>query len=599
MSVKPADVPIRVAALTSLALSGVLVLIGCEPGVENRDGATTGATTGATGPAASPTTDPAAPADPVRGADLLGGHDWSHFAGATAGADGVRIRPLGRMIVKQDGTGGQPNPPVNLHGPRLEVGGDFELTAELRGTAHATAYLQLYGELPVVYDEWRQERRSVRLGVVDGRLEVAVFDGTKAAPAVTRTFGSGLPDDFTLVLARHGDVLSFRAGDTALGELPASGAFASSQVWFGADAALGGQGWRLAALRARPLDGGEVTVVDTARPTDRRAADPDSLRALAAARPRPLGVGTAVASAPLAADPAYRELVAGQFSVLTPENDLKPQFVQPQPGVFDFTGGDSLVEFADANGMRVHAHTLVFGEALPRWMRETPTERREEVMTSHVTGVAGHFKGRVAEWDVVNEPMSVQDEDYGPGRSGLRRHVWQQAMGEQYIDKAFRAARTADPDAKLYVNEFGLESDGPRWDAFLALVKRLKQRGVPLDGVGFQAHVHETDDHVDPAVLAGHFRALAELGLSVRISEIDVHGEDREAQAGQFALVAKVCAQTPSCTSYGTWGVTDRYGSTAAHDSYPIAPGDELMWDTRLKPKPAVAAVRGALTAAG
>ncbi|MFJ2811023.1 endo-1,4-beta-xylanase [Kitasatospora sp. NPDC087271] len=585
----PATVPSRAAALASLALAGVLVIAACDaPG---GGGAAPSPTVTA------PTGGAVTPADPVGGTDLLGGgHDWSHFAGATAGPDGLRIRPLGRMIVRQDGSGGQPNPPVNLRGPHLETSGDFELTADLRGTSHAGAYLQLYGELPVVYDEWRQERRSVRLGVVDGRLEVAVFDGTKADPAFVRTFGSGLPDDVTLTVSRHGDALRFAVGGGVLGELPAVGAFGSTQVWFGADAAVGGQGWRLAALRVRPLEGGAVAVVDGA-PSAEQRPEADSLRALGAGRPRPLGVGAAAASAPLATDQAYRSLLAGQFSVLTPENDMKPQFVHPQKDVYDFTEGDSLVDFAAANGMQVHAHTLVFGEALPRWMRETPAGGREKVMLDHIAEVAGHFKGKVAEWDVVNEPMSVEEGDYGPGRDGLRRHVWQQAMGERYIDKAFRAARAADPDAKLYLNEFGLEEDGARWDAFLALVKRLKQRGVPVDGVGFQSHIHASGDHVKPETLADHFKDLAELGLAVRISEIDVHGEDRQAQAGQFGLVAEVCAQTPGCTSFGTWGVGDRYGSTAAHDSYPLAPGDELMWDTELRPKPAVAAVRDALGA--
>lgn len=131
----------------------------------------------------------------------------------------------------------------------------------------------------------------------------------------------------------------------------------------------------------------------------------------------------------------------------------------------------------------------------------------------------------------------------------------------------------ADPAAggpagtKLYLNEFGAEADGPRWDALYALVVRLKGRGVPIDEVGFQSHIHEAGDHIDPAVLRSHIAALAELGLSARISEIDVYGESPRVQATQFAGVLGACLSEPTCTSFSTWGITDRYGSTAEHDS--------------------------------
>ncbi|MEU6589617.1 endo-1,4-beta-xylanase [Streptomyces sp. NPDC046881] len=526
--------------------------------------------------------------------DLLAGHDWRHFAGAQVTSGSVHITPLDRRIVRQDGSGGQPNPPVNLRGPRLLVTDDFEVSAELAGTGDAPAYLQLYGEVPVVYDEWRQERPSVRLGVVGGALEVALWDGTTAKPAVTRHFGAEVPADATVTVRRTGTALRFQVGDRTVGSLPDPGVFRSGQVWFGADAGKGGPGWDLEGLRARAFGGGTVRVAD-APALAQRHDDPGALRSLAAGRDRPLPMGAAVAGGPLFTDDGYRALVAGQFSMLTPENDMKPQFVHPQPDVYDFTEADSLIDFAAANDMQVHAHTLVFGEALPRWMRQVPPAGLEKVMTDHITRVVGHFRGRVAEWDVVNEPLSPDDSDFVDGKPGLRRHIWEKAMGERYIDTAFRAARAADPRAKLFLNEFGLEEDGDRWEALLSLVKRLKQRGVPIDGVGFQSHIHETGDHVDAAVFAAHVKALADLGLSSRVSEIDVHGDDTDAQAQQYSLVLRACADAPSCSSYGTWGVTDRYGSTAEEDSYPLEPGDELLWDVRLRPKPAVEALRDAL----
>ncbi|MFI7601309.1 endo-1,4-beta-xylanase [Actinoplanes sp. NPDC049681] len=526
--------------------------------------------------------------------DLLAG-DWSRFPGATAASGGVRIHGLGRRIVLQDGTGGQPNPPVNLRGPQLRVRGDFQVSATLHRPAGQTASLYLYGEVPIVYDEWRQNRRGLRVAVSDRDLRLTVWDGRSATPATDRTASATSPGTVTVTVERYGGDLVLSAGDIRV-SVPDPGVFAAGSVTFGGDAAPGRPDWTLAALEAMGRGGGSVAVRDT--PMMGPAAPPaDALRGLAEATGRRLPIGAAMAAAPLVSDDGYRALAATQFSMLTTENDLKPQFVHPGPDTYDFAEGDLLVDFAAANHMAVHAHTLVFGEANPRWMQEVALADRESVMTGHIRTVVGHYRGRVAEWDVVNEPLSPDDD--GPdGVPGLREHLWQEAMGESYIDKAFISARAADPGAKLYLNEFGAEADGPRWDALYALVTRLKRRGVPIDGVGFQSHVHEAGDHIDPAVLRSHIAALAELGLSARISEIDVYGESPRVQAAQFAGVLGACLSEPTCTSFTTWGITDRYGSTAEHDSYPLEPGDELPWDERLRPKPAVGALQDTLRAA-
>ncbi|MFI1992053.1 endo-1,4-beta-xylanase [Actinoplanes sp. NPDC020271] len=534
-------------------------------------------------------------AAPVSGrVDLLAG-DWSHVPGGTVGSAGVRIHGLGRQIVLQDGTGGQPHPPVNLRGPQLKVRGDFRVSATVHRPAGQTASLYLYGEVPIVYDEWQQNRRGLRVAVSERELSLTVWDGRSAAPAAERIASVASPATVTVTVDRHGGDLVLSAGGTGV-SVPDPGVFDAGSVTFGVDAVPGAPDWTLAALEAAARDGGGVAVRDT-RPSEQPAPPSDSLRALAEATGRRLPIGAAMAAEPLVSDDGYRALAATQFSMLTTENALKPQFVHPGPDTYDFAEGDLLVDFAAANHMKVHAHTLVFGEANPRWMQQVPLADRERVMTAHVSTVVGRYRGRVAEWDVVNEPLSPDDD--GPdGGPGLREHLWQEAMGESYIDKAFTAARAADPEAKLYLNEFGAEADGPRWEALYALVVRLQERGVPIDGVGFQSHIHEAGDHIDPAVLRSHIADLAELGLSARISEIDVYGESPQVQAGQFAGVLGACLSEPTCTSFTTWGITDRYGSTAEHDSYPLEPGDELLWDQQLRPKPAVAALRDTLRAA-
>ncbi|MFJ5840637.1 endo-1,4-beta-xylanase [Streptomyces shenzhenensis] len=530
------------------------------------------------------------------GTDLLDGRDWAHFAGAKPTPSGVRITRLDRRITQQDGSGGQPNPPVNLRGPQLVFRGDIRIEARLRRTDGTDAYLHLYGETPVVYDEWRHERRGVRIGVAGGRLRFDRWDGDSDRPALIRTFGQGLGDEVRLAVDVRGDRLVLEADGNVVGTVPGRDVFGHGRIWFGADAGGDGEGWTLGELRAMPLGRGRMSVRDA--PGLKVPRSTDALRDLAADLQRPIRLGTALAAGPLLTDDAYRRTAGEEFSMLTPENDFKAQFVQPRRGVFAFEEGDTLVDFADANGMQVHAHTLVWFEALPSWMRAGMThEDRRRVMTEHIRAVAGHFRGKVAEWDVVNEPMSDEDEDYTNGNRGVRPHLWFEAMGEQYMDIAFRTAREADPHAALYLNEYGVEEDGPRWDALYALLIRLKKRGVPIDGVGFQNHEYAADDRTDPEAFRRKVRALAALGLKARVSEMDVlvgEGEE-DVQARQFAGKLAVCREEPNCASFSTWGFTDGYGSTADIRNYPPSPGNALPWDAAYEAKPAYWALRDAL----
>src|SRR5689334_12476237 len=178
--------------------------------------------------------------------DLLAGQDWSHFAGATQTADGVAIRPLDRWIVATEGTRSQPNPPVNLLGPRLLVNGTFQVDATMSGSG----YLQLYGSPPIIYDEWRQEPPSVRVGVTGGQLDVAVWNGKSDKPSQATKFGSGLSGDVTVQVKRSGSTFAFSAGGRQLGTLPDPGVFSSGQVWFGADGS-----WQLKSLTATGVTG--------------------------------------------------------------------------------------------------------------------------------------------------------------------------------------------------------------------------------------------------------------------------------------------------------------------------------------------------------
>jgi endo-1,4-beta-xylanase len=307
-----------------------------------------------------------------------------------------------------------------------------------------------------------------------------------------------------------------------------------------------------------------------------------------------LPIGAAVANYALFSDPGYRKIVASQFNMLVPENELKAQFVHPQDGIYDFTEADSLVDFAISNNIQVHGHNLVFSEANPHWMQNAPPTDRQAIMTDHITTLVKHFGSKINEWDVVDEPLSDNDNNYLDTRD-LRKNIWNDAMGESYIDIAFKTAHAANPSAKLYVNEYGIETDGERWNEFLALLKRLQARGVPINGVGFQAHVHEAADEINQATLQAHIKELQDMGLDSRISEMDVYGDDLSNQSKQYQEGLKACLAEPACKSFTMWGVTDRYGSTTNLHTYPLEYGNDLVWDTNLRSKPAYASLLEAL----
>ncbi len=525
--------------------------------------------------------------------DWLNQSDWSHFTGAEKTNNGVKIWPTGRVINHRDTSTAQPNPPVNMRGSYLKVSGDFQIEMELSGIDNE-ATVQFYGQVPIIYDEWRQERPSIRLSAKNDGLSVRIWDGSASNSIDERVFKLNLKNEASLGLVHKNDSFFIQANERTLGAIPDHGIFANGTIWFGADAKLYTEGWTLNSLTARGLSEGKVELINPlllAGTND----DPNALRNLSEKSDRKLPIGAAVAIGPLLTDEQYNTIALSQFSMMTPENSFKPQTIHPQKDLYLFQDTDTLVEAARDNQMTVHGHALVMGKANSEWMQKTPKNKREQVMVDHIKTIVHRYKGKVAEWDVVNEPLSEDDVDYENGQ-GMRKQIWFDALGEKYIDIAFKAARAADPGAKLYLNDFGIENDGQRWDAFLDLVKRLQARGVPIDGVGFESHVyHSPADTIDPVILKGHIQALASIGLVSRISEIDVLGDDPAFQAKQYADILQVCLSEPTCTSYSIWGITDLYGSTTLSDRYPVMLGDSLLWDANYLPKPALKRLQQAL----
>ena len=293
---------------------------------------------------------------------------------------------------------------------------------------------------------------------------------------------------------------------------------------------------------------------------------------------RPLGA--AIAAEPAQKDGAYLEDLVTTFTSVTPENAMKWEIVEPGDGDFDFTQADAVVGFARRTHTRVRGHPLVWDEQLPAWVGEA--RDGEAVLRRHVRTVVERYRGRVAVWDVVNEPL----EDDG----SLTATPFTRAMGERFIDAAFDAARAADPRARLFLNEIGAER-GPKLDALVALARRLKRRRVPIDGIGLQNHT-SLEDPPTRAELARAFARFGALGLDVEVTEMDVAltaGGDLQAQAEAYAAAGRACAAARNCAGLTVWGVTDRW-SWLGEDKRP------LLFDAGGRPKPALGALRNALS---
>lgn len=520
---------------------------------------------------------------------------YVHMAGSELQDDGLRIMPVPFAIVNQDGSGGQPNHPVNVYGAHLVGAGSFQLKAKLRGIQNK-ASLAFYGEVPIIYDEFRYERSTIAFTFDQNKLTINRWlDSRQTAVSSTHTIKNSTSHDLTFT--RDGDKLLLDVDGKRIATLPENSQFRSGNLWFGASAE--NNAWTLTSLVASKYGDDKLEVANTQNATI-TAKYSNGLQQAQNTKRKDFTIGAAAALAPLMSDTGYANVLLGNFGGITTENAMKWQFIHPALDTYDFKEADALVSVALRHNLKVHGHPLVFGEANPRWVQNLATssagdkQRVQAIMLEHVRTVAGRYANKVSSWDVVNEPLADYD-DFESGRY-LRGSVWLRAMGESYIAKAFTAARQADPKATLFINEFGLEEDGERWDYFFNLVKRLKAQGAPIDGVGFQAHVYERRDKINTEVLKRHMSDLAAIGLVSRISENDTYSDDgQQAQASQYAAVLKACLETPSCTSYTTWGVSDRYDMFRDDDNS-LQYGEDFLWDRDMQPTPAVDAMRTVIT---
>jgi endo-1,4-beta-xylanase len=321
---------------------------------------------------------------------------------------------------------------------------------------------------------------------------------------------------------------------------------------------------------------------------DKPAATPtqfDTLRSAAAKHD--FYIGTAVDWGFLNGDANYRNLVIHQFNLIMPENEMKFTHLQPAPGRYDFTNADLLVNFARQNGMLVRGGSLVWDQQLPDWLLSGnfTGEQLKQILYEYIHTVVGHFRGQVVAWDVVNEAITDDGQ--------LRDNFWLRAIGPQYIALAFQWAHAADPQALLFYNDFDGEGLNRKSDAIYALAQGLRREGIPINGVGWQMHVFLNKNPTSIEMMA-NFKRLADLGLIVDISEMDVrvgtNQQERPArlqgQAEIYRRVLRACLDAPNCNMFEVWGATDQY-SWFNFKKDPSQQDAPLLFDENGNPKPA------------
>ena len=338
---------------------------------------------------------------------------------------------------------------------------------------------------------------------------------------------------------------------------------------------------------ATPTAVPSMAATPAASPTPAPSPTPGpTLRDLAGSR----YFGTALSTDWVGRDPGYADLAAAQFSEVTPENDMKWQVVEPQQGQLDWSGADATVAFAQAHDQIVRGHTLVWYNQVPAWLTSGSftSAQLKDLLQQHITTEVSRYAGKIYAWDVVNEAFN---ED-GTWRDDL----WYTGLGEAYVADAFKWAHAADPAAKLYINDYNVEGINPKSDALYNLVKKLKADGVPIDGVGIQAHFDLA--YPFPTDMTANLQRFADLGVEVAITELDVRMTTPAStaalatQADYYKGAVQACLAVKSCVGITVWGFGDKYSWVPY--SFP-SEGAACLWDENLAPKPALTAVQEAL----
>jgi endo-1,4-beta-xylanase len=277
--------------------------------------------------------------------------------------------------------------------------------------------------------------------------------------------------------------------------------------------------------------------------------------------------GAAVQSVQLD-DGAFARALVEEAAILVPEGELKWDTVQPRKGVFDFSGYHKIASFAQANGLGMRGHVLVWHHALPKWVKPALKNRSsaERILTTHIQRVVKETSPLITDWDVVNEAV----HPYSPRRDGLRNSLWLRALGPEYIALSFHAAHEAAPGLTLTYNDFGMEySDvrsAKRRRYTLRLLEKLKAKNVPVHALGLQSHL-QAGRPLGGQEFTNFLAEVRGMGLSVSITELDMdvnllHGTMEEKVAHAQLTLQTYLNMVQEGGAVGkvlTWGLSERY----------------------------------------
>ncbi|VDB83763.1 unnamed protein product [Peniophora sp. CBMAI 1063] len=294
-------------------------------------------------------------------------------------------------------------------------------------------------------------------------------------------------------------------------------------------------------------------------------------------------------------DSAYVAILSesSEFGQITPGNSWKWDATEPSQGTFTFTNGDVILDLAESNGQLLRGHNCVWYNQLPSWVTSGSwtADTLSEVVSNHCGSLVSHYAGKTYSFDVINEPFN----DDGTWRAD----VFYNTMGTDYIPVALEAARAADPDTKLYINDYNIESPGAKATAMVNLVSELKANGTPIDGVGLQGHfiVGSTPS---TSSIQSVMQSFADLGVEVAITELDIRmtlpATDAllAQQKTDYQNVIAACMAVDACVGVTVWDYTDKYSWVPSTFS---GQGAACPWDENLATKPAYDGIAAALSA--
>lgn len=287
--------------------------------------------------------------------------------------------------------------------------------------------------------------------------------------------------------------------------------------------------------------------------------------------------------------PIYAETLSSEFDMVASENCMKMSKIHPNVNEYLFEEADKLVNFASENKMTSRGHVLVYSRKMPDWFNNLDKNEMEKQLEEHIKTVAGRYKGKIYAWDVINEEF---DFDGNHQQSPLYK-----MLGDSYIEKSFKWAHEADPEAKLFVNEFGIDEMNSRSDLTYKMIEELLAKNVPVHGIGFQMHRALGTDDWFPGIpnmesVKKNFERFEKLGLEIHITEMDIpiqkgtgsYEEKLVEQAKVYKEILEVALLIKAFKALVVWGVSDASNWIDYISGEKDAP---LLFDREYKKKPA------------